>query len=559
MEKKTTKRTSKQVIEMTLLNAFETIENSVLFNGIDDKIIKKIRKELDHVKSKFDINDNQAILLTTMLRHDEGAHISDIAEDLCFSNIKILCFQNDIDDLKKKRIIATRTERPFNRPKYIIRSTALEAIKSNSEFKSDNFDNLSSIDLIKMIETQFALRCEGTLSYDEFCNELTLILKSNKSQTLCKSILDSNMEQNDMIVLLGAACRWILHEERDNYNTILNGLFNTTFDKQRIWNSLKFGHSILIKKNILEPACNDGVVDNSNFCITQEAANTFLADYKDGLSVNTQKDNSGLISSESISEKVLYFNDTNSVQIDELKNILMPSNFVNVQGRMRKMGMRTGFACLFHGGPGTGKTELVMQLARETGRDLMQINISEIKDKWVGESEKNIKAVFDRYRKKVESMDVTPILFFNEADGIFGKRIENTRHSVDKMENSIQNIILQEIENMKGILIATTNLTCNLDSAFERRFLYKIAFETPNATTRAKIWKDMMPWIDESGISRLAKQYEFSGGQIENIARKSVINYVLHNTQTSYDEVNRYCQDEKISKAPSTSRVGFQV
>ena len=93
----------------------------------------------------------------------------------------------------------------------------------------------------------------------------------------------------------------------------------------------------------------------------------------------------------------------------------------------------------------------------------MQVDIAGMRDKYVGETEKNIKAVFARYRDICRNSEVQPILFFNEADAIFNKRSENIQHSVDKMENAMQNIILQEMEDLDGILIATTNLTSNLD------------------------------------------------------------------------------------------------
>lgn len=98
---------------------------------------------------------------------------------------------------------------------------------------------------------------------------------------------------------------------------------------------------------------------------------------------------------------------------------------------------------------------------------------------WVGESEKNIKGIFDDYKKEVKQLAKAPILLFNEADAIIGKRQVGAERAVEKMENSIQNIILQEIEQLDGILIATTNLAENMDKAFERRFLYKIQFEKP--------------------------------------------------------------------------------
>ena len=102
--------------------------------------------------------------------------------------------------------------------------------------------------------------------------------------------------------------------------------------------------------------------------------------------------------------------------------------------------------CLFYGAPGTGKTELVQQLAIATQRDLFQVNIATLRDKYVGESEKQLKRIFDKYRSLVRTQEHAPILFFNEADAIFGNRMENTQRSVDKMENALQNIILQEME-----------------------------------------------------------------------------------------------------------------
>lgn len=110
-------------------------------------------------------------------------------------------------------------------------------------------------------------------------------------------------------------------------------------------------------------------------------------------------------------------------------------------------------------------------MALWTGRDLIQVNVSEVKSMWVGESEKNIKGIFDDYKQKVKQSVKAPILLFNEADAIIGKRQVGAERAVEKMENSIQNIILQEIEQLDGILIATTNLAENMDMAFERRFL----------------------------------------------------------------------------------------
>ena len=196
-------------------------------------------------------------------------------------------------------------------------------------------------------------------------------------------------------------------------------------------------------------------------------------------------------------------------------------------------------------------------MARDTGRDLMQVNVSEIKSMWVGESEKNIKALFDRYRRLVKESERAPILFFNEADAIINKRSEQAERAVDKMENSMQNIILQEIENLEGILIATTNLTKNMDKAFERRFLYKVEFEKPALEAKQSIWQSMIPSLSVTDASLLAEKYDFSGGQIENIARKLSVEEILTGDSVGIDRLVEFCDEERLEQSVNRRRIGF--
>ena len=126
------------------------------------------------------------------------------------------------------------------------------------------------------------------------------------------------------------------------------------------------------------------------------------------------------------------------------------------------------------------------------------------------------------------------------------------------MENAIQNIILQEMESLDGIMIATTNLQENLDRAFERRFLYKIKFEKPDAAVRAKIWQQMIPELTESDATTLAAAHELSGGQIENVARKHSINVVLHGEQENLlENLLKECAAERLNNTAQQRRVGF--
>ena len=140
---------------------------------------------------------------------------------------------------------------------------------------------------------------------------------------------------------------------------------------------------------------------------------------------------------------------------------------------------------------------------------------------------------------------------------MIGKRREGASRAVDKMENSIQNIILQEMETLDGIMIATTNLEQNMDKAFERRFLYKIKFNRPSLEARSSIWKSMIPVLSEDESKALASKYDFSGGQIENIARHYAINTVLHgDDENRLDSLYAYCDGEKFEKK-ECRKIGF--
>lgn len=186
-------------------------------------------------------------------------------------------------------------------------------------------------------------------------------------------------------------------------------------------------------------------------------------------------DSKNLIHCGDIVRKQLYFSESQERQLSMVGDSLQQENYERLVDRLSAKGLSKGIAVLLYGAPGTGKTESVMQWARETGRDIVHVDLSASKSMWYGESEKIVKEIFTRYRNQCKRSKIKPILLFNEADGLFSKRKDiSSGSSVDQTENTIQNILLEEMEKLDGILVATTNLASNLDSAFERRFLFKI-------------------------------------------------------------------------------------
>ena len=177
---------------------------------------------------------------------------------------------------------------------------------------------------------------------------------------------------------------------------------------------------------------------------------------------------------------------------------------------------------------------------------------------YVGDNERNIKSLFEEYSFALKKSKLHPILFFNEADSLLGARCnDNNMHSADRGENSMQNILLEQLESFEGILIATTNMATNFDKAFERRFLFKMGISKPTPEVRAKIWTGKIAGLDNDTALRLAEKYDFSGGQIENIARHYTIGKILHgDSEDVVNTLSTYCESEKL-ESNDKLRIGF--
>ena len=179
---------------------------------------------------------------------------------------------------------------------------------------------------------------------------------------------------------------------------------------------------------------------------------------------------------------------------------------------------------IFYGPPGTGKTMTALSLARSLKKQVLSFDCSKILSMYVGESEKNVRKIFDTFHELSEKSKSEPVLLLNEADQFLSARSAGLGSSADKMHNQMQNIFLEQIERFEGVLIATTNLLENLDSAFSRRFNYKIEFKKPGRAQRVELWKKLLPqnapYAEDFDIEALA-EYDLTGGQIELVVKNT--------------------------------------
>lgn len=226
----------------------------------------------------------------------------------------------------------------------------------------------------------------------------------------------------------------------------------------------------------------------------------------------------------------------------------------------KTMGRQTpygkGIGVLMYGPPGTGKTMAAQVMANELGMELCRVDLSQVTSKYIGETEKNLESIF----REAEHSNV--ILFFDEADSLFGKRTE-VKDSNDKYANQETSYILQRIESYEGMIILATNFVKNFDSAFMRRITVSIRFSEPDENMRKLLWKDMLQNTalaeDEVLIENLAKQFEITGSNIKSIVRNALFMSFMEQRELKIEDIAKAIkvEFEKLGKIPNLSSLGM--
>jgi SpoVK/Ycf46/Vps4 family AAA+-type ATPase len=237
-----------------------------------------------------------------------------------------------------------------------------------------------------------------------------------------------------------------------------------------------------------------------------------------------------------------------------------------VVDRLKKWGIKDkkkgiDARIIFYGAAGTGKTITALALAKSLKKQVISFDCSKILSMYVGESEKNVRKIFDDYKELCTKTKSEPILLLNEADQFLSNRISGNISGSDKMHNQMQNIFLEQIESFDGILVATTNLLDNLDKAFSRRFNYKIEFLKPDEKQRVELWNklipDNLPIEKDFNIQKLSKA-SLTGGQIEMIIKNTAYKLAVKDEPifTTNDFIEEIEKEQK-TQFDKDKKVGF--
>jgi hypothetical protein len=547
----------------TIITALDRILDMAQDSQLSDEFWESVKNPLAFLNKELGLTNVQIVALAMLIESGEPMSWKGMGNYLGCSRLSIMVYSEEIEGLIAKRWAIRKGVHEIGGffEGIALARGVVTALRHNKPFVPEKIDGLNEQQFVDKLESHVDKNMNDRNAVFNDDEEWMLQLaKANPHLPLCHEVLrfDDIHVQSLLLLIVIDYAQWEGSDGEGLTFQTIDGLYPEEYDCDFMREGLRSGTHPLIQCGYIEHKCNEGKADTEQYMLTRKAKAELLSAYTPSHSKcrRMRPDNRFLKGHATIKEKSLFFNTSEQEQIDRLTSLLSTETLPSIQKRLEEQGMRKGFACLFYGAPGTGKTETVLQIARQTGRDLMQVDIAGLRDKWVGESEKNIKEVFARYRRLCQNSEVMPILFFNEADAIINKRTENVEHSVDKMDNAMQNIILQEIEDLDGILIATTNLTSNLDKAFERRFLYKVEFHKPDTDVKTKIWRSMLKDISADDARQLASHFDFSGGQIENIARKRTVDYILSGKFASLDEIEGYCRAELLG-GKERKNIGF--
>lgn len=546
---------------MSLSACLNRIMLNIKEHWYTDSTYEQMKEDFDYVGAKMNLCPEEVAILSCVLEVSSGRSCcrdENIAAFMGMTNIEFIGYRKFLKSLAEKRVVR-KQERGMvgNGIAYIVLKEASRAIAEDADFSGRSFVGLSTDMIFSQMRKLFRAVREEELNVEMLLDDIHLMVNANQQNIFCQKVLDcgvTTLPETDQRIFFYLCHRYVSHGDEEVPFMQTEQFMDEFDDEQLLFRQFQAGKLLGQMKGFLTFGAGNGLVDKSNIALSDNVTGEFFTEV-DLFSKDRADGHPDVKKCGDIVAKELFYNKPEKEQVGRLESLLEDGHFNGVQARLEEMGMRKGFNIILYGGPGTGKTETVMQLARKTGRDIFCIDMSKTKSMWVGESEKSVKALFRIYRNMCKNKVLKPILFFNEADAVFGKRIENVSSSVDQMHNTMQNIILQEMETLEGILICATNLHGNLDPAFERRFLYKVVLEKPGEDVRSKIWKSMMSDLSESDCSVLAGKYSFSGGQIENVVRKSAVEYILSGEKPTLDKICKFCDQENFMS--KSRKVGF--
>ena len=551
-------QTEEKKVRWNIAKAMSCVYETVHESKLKIKETTDYKTAMERLTSLYDLTATQIWILGMVceryLERDNSTIMRNFAETVDVPSMSIMDWKADVQKLITRGFLEWHRYNDDFQPV----KEFCESLYDNTAFVPQGKHEVDEIEFLNNFAEKYESRRNKDMSTFQIQRELGKYERSYENLNMIQRVRAEIEYACDRFFLYDVA-NDVLEGNESGLNSTICDLYDGN-ERYTVAKEIMEEKHVLFAKGLVE-FTKKGSLSDAEISLTEKGKKLVLGE-KAALFEQSVNDKD-MIKADGIKAKKLFYSPENEKEIVRLKNALTDGTLKEIQKRLAADGLPVGIAVLLYGAPGTGKTESVLQIARETRRHIVHVDISEIKSEWVGESEKRIKKVFTSYRNACEICEKKgekiPILLFNEADAIISKRRDSASGNIAQMENAMQNIILEELENLRGIFIATTNLAENMDAAFERRFLFKIKFETPSEEAKAAIWMSKLSWLDERGARSLAAEYDFSGGQIDNIVRKIAMDEIITGARPEGEAIREMCRTERLAAQDAGKRIGFGI
>ena len=520
--------------------------------------IEGLESELKTVSSYTNLSITSSLLLCNLVYLElekEHSNLKLLGERLNLSRFELFKYNTNFEELKNNLFIKFETNRNRTYEVYLHPET-INAFTTNNieQLRRELVIDINTFfDKIEYLNGRFSA---GFLDAENADKDFNEILDTFSELAIVKKIKSFKVNDTwELLILCCIVSEHINYKNKFDWKAFLKTYHVKATKVLMLVKLFMNKQTALFKEGLIEFSSNEFDERSSYVKLTEQGADIILGSEECFAKQDFIPKHCKLITSDTIDVKPLFFNETFDTKYKNLTDVLMNDNYQQLTTKFKALNLPPSITVILHGKPGTGKTESVYQIAKATNRSILSVNLASMKDKFVGESEKKLQQLFTNYRTALSFFNIEPILLFNEADAILGKRI-NTETSVDMMNNNLQNILLQEIEDFKGILIATTNNIHNIDKAFDRRFLYKLKYELPNENTKLTIWENLLPHIDKFALKQVSEKFNLSGGQIQNVMKKLNTDMLIFNTEMSVNKIMEYCEEE-LNFRSNKIKIGF--
>jgi hypothetical protein len=556
---------SNLLISKDLLSSVQKLSHAVKGQVLSDQLINELILDSQPLMSFFEITHFQSIVFAVYLEAKLKDRDIDLEKmvDLFGKKLSMLAEVNiTLEELAEKKLVinkrhdyASRRKEEHNKIVCVADNVLVALMKGDkSKLIIQKVEDFYS--LLSQIRELIVKRIELIITTENLCDEMMGLFELNKSFPEVQWLLSfSNLNKYDLAILVNIAIEHIEGQEEVNIDKMIKETYSEIRDRIRYSRGIKDKKCPLFINDLIVNSDEEFSFMN-NVRLSDHSMEVLLGGYNDITAKAVKPKFGTLIPPDKIDEEVLFYNDTEQMQIDTLVNALQKDNYNRIVTTLKNKGAVPNFSVLFTGPAGTGKTASCYQIAKRTNRHLYFIDLEKISSKWVGESSKNVVALFNEIKDINKFLGEDCIALFNESDSVISRRL-NVNSSVDAEKNGVINNFLQEFENYNGIVFLTTNLSDNFDKAFSRRLLYKLEVKAPSNDVRKKILTKVFDEISTITLDKINNQFQLTGGLISNISKKLLVKTLLDNSINKDEYILELCEEEFILNKSDRNPIGF--